>query len=247
MKISAGDVFLLGRHRLMCGDSTRDEDVINLMNGEKADLVFTDPPYGVRYMSEKGKTVVNDRSAVAIPFSFDICVKHAALPDAHFYWCGGMDNVYMYQRLFEKYLSGSARIIVWVKNGMVLRHVGYHSQYELIFYGCRPGCSKRWFGSRKMADASDVWQVARPANSQYIHPTQKPVGLPARAIRNHCPAGGVVYDGFGGSGSTLIAAEEEGRGRRCLMMEIEPDYCAAIIGRYEKATGQTAIRWEKRA
>ena len=123
-----------------------------------------------------------------------------------------------------------------------MKHVGYHNQYEIIFHGYKKGGGGIWYGGRKEEEASDVWKIKRDAVASYLHPTQKPIEIPARAIRNSSPQGGLVYDGFGGSGSTLMACEQ--LGRICYMMEVDPKYCDVIIRRWEKFTEKQAKKIE---
>jgi len=236
-----GDVYRLGGHRLLCGDATAADDVIKLMNGEKTDMVFTDPPYGVNVKGGKTKsTIAGDLTMVAIPFSFELAVTVATRDKARFYFCGCENNLALYDKLFERFLRSMPRHIIWVKNGFVVSHVGYHKAYELIYYGFKPGGGGRgnWYGPRTQDNASDVWKISRDSSSDYLHPTQKPVEIPARAIENSSPPGALVYDPFGGSGSTLIACER--LGRRCYMMDIDPVYCDVIVKRWEEFTNKKA-------
>lgn len=238
-RMKAGDVYQLGRHRLMCGDSTNKEDVLKLLDGAKADMVFTDPPYGVNVQGGKNNnTISGDLTQTAIPFSFEICVETATKDNARFYFCGGESNISLYFKLFERYLRQMPKLLVWVKENFTLSHNNYHKQFELIFFGYKQGGGNLWFSSREMADASDVWQAKRDPSKTYVHPTQKPVELPARAIRNSSQKGDVVFEPFSGSGSTLLACEQ--LDRVCYAMEIDPVYCEATLRRWERLTGQTA-------
>jgi DNA modification methylase len=242
-----GDVWLLGRHRLMCGDATKKEDVERLMDGKKADMVFTDPPYGVNVKGGKGKgnTIAGDLTQTAIPFSFEICVKQATKDKARFYFCGGEGNIGLYFKLFERYLAQMPKLLIWVKNGFVLKQNGYHNQYELIFYGFKAGGGGKeyWYSGRTEDEASDVWRVSRDASTSYLHPTQKPIELPARAIRNSSKAGDTIFDPFGGSGSTLIACEQ--LNRACYTMELDPVYVDVIKNRWEHLTGLKAEKTDQ--
>lgn len=233
--IVPGDLFEIGPHRLLCGDSTTKEDVFKLMNGEKAELVFTDPPYGVNVKGGKGKSnIAGDLTQTAIPFSFEISVQYATKDIATFYFCGGEGNIGLYHKLFERFLAQMPRMLIWVKNGFVLKPNGYHNQYELIFHGYKAGAGglSHWFAGRTEHEASDVWRVNRDAASTYEHPTQKPIELPSRAIRNSTKEGWLVFEPFTGSGSTLVAAHQ--LNRRCYGMEIDPKYCQVIIDRMLK-------------
>ena len=239
-----GDLWVLGRHRLLCGDSTREDDVRKLMNGEKADMVFTDPPYGVNIKGgNKGnKTIAGDLTQTAIPFSFDIAVSVATKDDARLYFCGSEGNICLYQKLFEKFCRQLPRHLIWVKNGFSMKPNGYHNQYEIIFHGYKEGGGslKKWFGERTEDAASDVWKISRDSSSTYLHPTQKPIALPTRAITNSCPKDGLIFEPFGGSGSTLMAAHETGR--KCFALEFLPEFCDVIVERWQNLTGEKAKR-----
>jgi DNA modification methylase len=236
-----GDLWLLSDHRLLCGDSTKAEDVERLMDGAKAEMVFTDPPYGVNIQGGKNNnTIAGDLTQTAIPFSFDLSVSIATVESARFYFCGAEVNLHLYHKLFERHCRQLPRHLIWVKNGFSMKPNGYHNQYEIIFHGYKPGGGglNKWFGPRTEEFASDIWQISRDASSTYQHPTQKPVALPARAIGNSSPPGGLVFEPFGGSGSTFIAAEQ--LGRKCYGMEISPAYCDVIVKRWETLTGKKA-------
>lgn len=241
-KAKYGDIYQLGNHRLMCGDSTNKEDVEKLMNGEKADMVFTDPPYGVNVKGGKGKgnTIMGDLTSTAIPFAFEIAVTICTKEKSHFYFCGGETNIQLYQKLFDRYLHILPKHLIWVKNGFVMKQSGYHNQYEIIYHGYKVGSGGLWYGGRTEDEASDVWQIKRDSSSTYLHPTQKPIDLPLRAIKNSTPKNGLVVDLFGGSGSTLIACEQ--LGRACYAMELDPHYVDVILKRWEQFTGQEAVK-----
>lgn len=242
-RTSSGQVWRLGEHRLMCGDCTLTDDMRQLMGDEKANLVFTDPPYGVGVSGNGSALSTNhiqgDLTQTLIPFAFEMAIQFS-VEKARLYFCGGNSNWEMYNRLFMRYTQHLVTPLIWVKNGFVIRQNGYHSGYEVIYFGFKPGGggSDFWFGGRSEEEANDVWNIARDPTGEYKHPTQKPVEIPARAIRNSCEPHGLVLDLFGGSGSTLIACEQ--LGRRCYMMEMEPKYCDVIIARWEKLTGRKA-------
>lgn len=245
-RMKAGEVWQLGRHRLMCGDSTDKADVLKLLNGAQADMVFTDPPYGVNVEGGKNNnTIAGDLTQTAIPFSFEICTEIATKDAARFYFCGGEANISLYFKLFERYLRQMPKLLVWVKENQVLSHNNYHKQYELIFFGYKKGGGNLWFSSREMKDASDVWNVSRDPSKTYVHPTQKPVELPARAIRNSSKEGDIVFEPFSGSGSTMLACEQ--LNRTCYAMELDPVYCEATIKRWETLTGEKAVKVEEAA
>lgn len=234
-----GDLWLLGEHRVLAGDACSREDVGRLMGDQRADLMLTDPPYGVAYQergSEK-KAIRGDLSQSAIPISFALAVEDALSDDARIYLFGGSGNWTMYARLFDHHLRMEVRPVVWIKENFVLRHNGYHSKFEMVYYGWKGagGANERWYGDRKQVD---VWEVARDRSG--LHPTQKPVEVCSIPIRNSCPPEGLIYEPFAGSGSTLIAAHQEGR--RCYAMELDPTYCDVILKRFETLTGITPRR-----
>lgn len=182
---------------------------------------------------------MGDLTQTAIPFSFEICVDYATKDKALFYFCGGESNMILYEKLFDRYLHMLPKHLIWVKNGFVMKQNGYHNQYEIIFHGYKQGSGAIWYGGRKEDEASDVWHIKRDATSEYIHPTQKPVELPSRAIKNSCPKNGIVYEPFNGSGSTLIACEQ--LERTCYSMEMDPRFVDAAIQRWEQFTGENAV------
>jgi DNA modification methylase len=233
--IVLGDLFEIGEHRLLCGDSTDSDTVARLMNGNKADMVFTDPPYGVSIVGTKNNSsIAGDLSQTAIPFSFEIAVNNATKDDGRLYFCGAESNLEMYQKLFQRYCRQMPRHLIWVKETFVMKPNGYHNQYEIIYHGYKPkgGGLNKWFGGRTEDEASDVWQIKRDNSKTYQHPTQKPIALPERAIKNSCPDNGLVYEPFTGSGSTMVAAHQ--LKRKCYGIELDPKYCQVIIDRMIK-------------
>jgi len=236
--IREGDMFALGAHRVLCGDSTRVEVVTRVLDGAQPDLVFTDPPYGVNITGKGGDAIAGDISFTAIPLMFDV-IDRVLAPDAWIYVCGGQSNMALYSRLMERYFRQLPRVVVWDKgNTAVLRRNGYHSCYEFIYYTFREGGGGRWFAPRDSEHADDIWRVRVERGEARKHLTQKPVAIPRRAIENSCPPDGLIFDPFGGSGSTLIAAEATAR--RCAIMEIDPTWCQVMIDRWQAFTGKTA-------
>lgn len=229
-----GDLWELGRHRVLCGDATKRDDVARLLGDERPELMFTDPPYGVAHGSgiTKARKIGGDLSQAVIQLAFAVAVEVLA-DNARLYVCGGCENVSMYLGLWDHHLGRIPRILVWVKESFVLRQHGYHSQYELIFHGWKGNGGAVWYGDRAQ---SDVWQVARTKETE--HATEKPVELAARAMRNTTKATDIVYDPFLGSGTTLIAAEQ--LNRRCYGVEIEPRYVDVAVKRWENLTGRKA-------
>ena len=227
-----GDLWKLGESRLLCGDATVCEDVTKLLAGERASLMFTDPPYGVNYGdSNKQNAIRGDMTQAEIPISFALAVEIALDDNARVYVCGGSTNFVMYWKIWDRYLHLQPRVLVWVKENFVLRHNNYHSQFELVYFGWKGkgGDPSFWYGDRKQAD---VLSIAR--DKEPLHPTQKPVALVDVAVRNSSAPGDVVFEPFAGSGSTLIAATAARR--RCFALEIEPRWCDAIVRRYQALT-----------
>jgi DNA modification methylase len=221
-----GEVYQLGRHRLMCGDSTKIEDVEKLMDGKKADMVFTDPPYGVDYSSRVDKDkkkpwggIINDdlEGEKLREFLYDSCF----LLEKPKYTCCNWQSVMDFILALGKPNS----FIVWDKGSIGLG-AGYRNQHEIILF----------YGTLNHNSESNVWSIKRDSTSGYNHPTQKPVAIPARAIKNSSDKNGLVLDVFLGSGSTLIACEQTNR--TCYGMELDPKYCDVIRKRYAKFIGK---------
>lgn len=237
-----GDIWLLGPHRVMCGDSTDQEAVTALMAEGRADMVFTDPPYNVDYGANENprhkiRKIKNDAMSEA---DWDVFVR--AYVATLFAFCDG--NIYIamsdkelghLQRVFVEAGGKWASFIVWVKDQLVLSPKDYHSRHETILYGWRDGVKGRQRVEDRTQD--DVWEIPRPKNSEE-HPTMKPVALVERAILNSSREGQTVLDLFGGSGSTLIAAQKTGRIGR--LMELDPVYCDVIVKRWQDFTGEKA-------
>lgn len=283
-----GQVWQLGRHRLMCGDSTVKNDIDRLMDGKLADMVFTDPPYNVNYEGgTKNKLkIMNDKMSSDkfrdFLFAFYEAAFSVTMAGGAIYVCHADTEGYNFRGAMIDAGWLLKQCIVWVKNAMVMGRQDYHWRHEPILYGWKPGSSHNWCGNRKQTTVIDdfanivisqnendhtitfnsgvqtaiikvpyyeviykgddaiatVWRFEKP-NRNGEHPTMKPVGIPARAINNSCKRGGIVLDSFGGSGSTLIAAEQTGR--CCYTMELDPIYCDVIIKRWEQLTGQQAV------
>ena len=229
-----GDLWILGDHRLLCGDSTKAEDVERLMAGAKAGIVFTDPPYGIEFQSNfRKKTpqfekIANDDRVLDIgPVLLNIMSANSAA-----YVCTRWDVYHEWQKRLQSFAIKNC--VVWYKRGGGLGDLDncYSPNHEFIIVahnGTAPLRGKRH---------ADVWEIGRDSVTAYDHPTQKPVGLPALAIESHSDAGCVVADLFLGSGTTLIAAEQ--LGRKCYGMEISPAYCDVIVKRWETLTGKKA-------
>lgn len=232
-----GDVWALGDHRLLCGDSTKRDEILKFFGERRASLLVTDPPYGVMYGrsgSSKVNAVRGDLSQAVIPISFSLALE-VLTDDARVYLCGGTENLQMYWSLFDHHLSLAPRLIVWVKDGFVMRPNNYHSQFEIIYFGWKGVGGDKWFGDRKQ---SDVWEVARKKVT--THPTEKPVELYSRIVTNSARPGDFVFEPFSGSGVAIAAAEQAGR--KCLAVEIDPGWCDVAVARWEALTGRKAER-----
>lgn len=237
-----GDLWQLGDHRLLCGDATKMENVERLMGGEKADMVFTDPPYNVDYGSSKNprykiRNLVSDNQTPEQWLSFNSAfianIKECC--DGDIYCWGASSPMGIKQRLiFSDMGCHWSATIIWNKDQLILTPANYQRRYEPCFYG--------WFGkSSFQASRSEVevWDIPRPHNSRE-HPTMKPIMLCEKGIINSSAYGNIVLDLFGGSGSTLIACEKLNRG--CYMMEIDEHYCDVIIQRWQNFTGRRTIK-----
>ena len=241
-----GDIWLLGNHRLMCGDSTNITDVEKLMDGDKADMAFTDPPWNVNYgavkegnaQGYKPRTIMNDFMGTEEfkDFMFEAFASlNFASKD------GAMTYVVMSAQEWGNMMLTLAQnnyhwssTIIWNKDSLVLSRKDYHTKYEPIWYGWKEGNRLCPLEDRKQCD---VWDIPRPKKSEE-HPTMKPVELVARAITNSSKPGNIVIDLFGGSGTTLIASEQTNR--CCRSMELDPKYCDVIVRRWEQLTGKKA-------
>ena len=248
--IQRGDLFRLGRHRLLCGDSTSAEDVGRLMDGKKADLLLTDPPYGVSYASkneflnalDKGNHVQteieNDHKKPEEMSAFWIAAFTTARehmrPGASYYVTGPQGGDLLLLLLALKEGGFPLRhMLVWAKNNHVLGRSDYHYKHEPILYGWVEGAHTFYGGHSE----TSLWPIDKPHKSD-LHPTMKPVALFAKAIENSTKSSEGILDPFLGSGTTLVACEH--LGRTCYGMEISPQYCQVIIDRWEKLTGQKA-------
>lgn len=221
-----GDIWRLGEHRLMCGDSISITDVDKLLNKNKIDLIFTDPPYNVSFNGRSGKfeVIKNDDLSDSDfnKFIQEVGQTIASLGVSNYYvWC----NWKFYDVL--KTLLPFKACIVWAKNNFGMG-VGYRHQHEFCLFNGEIDAHVK--------NESDLWDIAK--DTDYLHPTQKPIELAMRAFKNHTTANNIL-DLFGGSGSTLIACEKSSR--KCFMMELDPKYCDVIIARWEKLTKQKAV------
>ena len=243
-KTKLGDIYQLGNHRLMCGDSTIIDAVDKLMDGQKADMVFTDPPYGVAYEGghnqKKRKGIIADTLEGDDLTGLFYGALMAAIPNtkdgaAFYVWYASGKSIETYAALSKLPLKLRA-VIQWykVKSGLGAFMSQYIPNAEPCMYLYKDGCSPAWYGP---TNEKTVWELKKESKNTY-HPTQKPVELPERAITNSSKAGDEILDLFGGSGSTLIACEKVNRHAR--LMELDPKYCDVIVARWEEFTGKKA-------
>lgn len=226
-KTRLGDIYQLGNHRLMCGDSTSIDAVEKLMDGEKADMVFTDPPYNIDYQGVKDKRekIKNDKMPDSEFVDF---LTESLMGCEIMYVCCSWHYAHLFREAMIKIARQPKAMIVWNKVNPAQNLDKYFKQHEIIFYYGDYGGQKTLRG--------DVWTLKRQKNT--VHPTMKPVELIEIALQDN-PAKKIVYDGFGGSGSTMIACEKIGRHAR--LMELDPKYCDVIVKRWEDFTGKKAV------
>lgn len=249
-----GDIWILGDHRLMCGDSTSETDMAELMDGQEADLWLTDPPYNVNYAEKErykeetgyGSTIheveiANDsmgdtefREFLVNAFS---AAKSVMRSGASFYiWHADTEGFNFRGALRDIGGMKFSENLVWAKNQMVFGRQDYHWKHEPCLYGWKEGAGHDWYSDRSQ---TTILEFDRPQRAD-LHPTMKPLPLFGYLINNSSKAGDIVLDTFGGSGTTLICCEQMGRKAR--LMELEPHYCDVIIARWEQLTGKTAVK-----
>jgi DNA modification methylase len=238
-----GDVWILGDHRLLCGDATIMTDVEKVLAGGLADMVFCDPPYNVNYgatMKDKirgtNRPIANDNLGSDFEqFLREACVNMVAVCKGAIYVCMSSSEIHTLQRVFREAGGHWSTFVVWAKNTFTMGRSDYQRQYEPILYGWREGADHFWCGAR---DQGDVWFIKKPHVND-LHPTMKPVELVERGIRNSSKTRDTVLDPFGGSGTTLIACEKAGRQAR--VIELEPCYCDVIVRRWQSHVGRNAV------
>ena len=234
-----GDLWLLGNHRLLCGDATVLGDVERVLDGGLADLTFCDPPYNVDYAGgasrKTDRRIENDNLGNAFEaFLYDACVNIVSVTKGGIYICMSSSELHTLQKAFVDAGGHWSTFIIWAKNRFTLGRSDYQRQYEPVLYGWKEGTDHFWCGAR---DQGDVWFIDRPHKND-LHPTMKPVALVERAVRNSSKSRDIVLDPFGGSGTTLIACEKAGRSGR--LIEMDPKYADVIVKRWQEFTGLKA-------
>ena len=241
-KSKKGDIYILGNHRLMCGDSTNKDDVRKLMNGNQCDMIFTDPPYNVNYEGGTGMKIQNDNMLDATFYdflfsAFDNMFENTKRGGA-IYVCHSDTEGLNFRNAFKNAGYKLAECLIWVKSALVMGRQDYHWRHEPILYGWKEGAAHYFIDDRTQ---DTVWEFKKPKKNA-LHPTMKPLELCAKAIYNSSRSGDIILDLFGGSGSTLIACEQ--LNRNCYMMELDEKYVDVIIDRWEKFTGRKAVKVE---
>ena len=237
-----GDLWVLGNHRVLCGDATVLADVERVLGGQLADMTFCDPPYNVDYanspkdkLREKHRPILNDDLGSGFEaFLLDACTNILAVTKGAVYVCMSSSELHTLQRAFIAAGGKWSTFVIWAKNTFTLGRADYQRQYEPILYGWPAGHDRYWCGAR---DQGDVWFIDKPVRND-LHPTMKPVALVERAIRNSSKTRDILLDPFGGSGSTLIACEKTGRQAR--LIELDPKYVDTIVLRWQEFSGGTA-------
>ncbi len=238
-----GDIWICGQHRVLCGDATVLSDVEKLLAGELADMAFTDPPYNVNYANSakdklrgKDRPILNDALGGDFgAFLYDACVNLLTVTKGAVYVCMSSSELDALQKAFRAAGGKWSTFVIWAKNTFTLGRADYQRQYEPILYGWKDGADHYWCGAR---DQGDVWFFDKPAKND-LHPTMKPIALVERAIRNSSKSRDIVLDLFGGSGTTMIAAERTER--RARLVELDPKYVDVIVQRWQEATGGSAL------
>ena len=240
-----GEIYQLGSHRLMCGDSTDNANVEALMRGEKANLLLQDPPYNVAYEGGTAEhlTIQNDNMDDAAFFNFLTdafkCAIEVMVPGASFYIFHADSEGYNFRGACQMAGLQVRQCLVWKKDSLVLGRQDYQWEHEPILYGWKDGAAHNWYSDRKQ---TTVLEFGRPKRSE-LHPTTKPVEMLVYLIKNSSKRGELVADFFGGSGSTLIAAEQTGR--KAYLMELDEKYCDVIRKRWAEFVHGEGCDWQK--
>ena len=247
-KSKVGDIYQLGQHKLICGDSTNEEVLSKLFKESKADMVFTDPPYNVAYGKFTGNSKngyrfkhrhiqnddMSDEQFVEFLKSFIKNSYNYVKDGSPFYIFYGERNAIQFLTAFKNSGLYHSCNIIWKKHSLVLGRSDYHYIHEPIFYGWKEKTSHKFYGDRK---GTSVWEFDRPTKSE-LHPTMKPVELILKALKNSSKSEDIIYEPFGGSGSTMIACEK--LNRACYSVELDPKYADVIVKRWENYTGLKA-------
>ena len=235
--VERGDVWTVGRHRLVCGDATSAEDVAALMDGKKANLIVTDPPYNVAFKSGSGLSIQNDSMEngefyTFLYNSFQNMAEHLEKGGAAYVFHADTEGL-NFRKAFVDAGFHLAGVCIWVKNSLVLGRSDYQWQHEPVLYGFLKNGKHPWYSDRKQ---TTIWNYDKPKRNKN-HPTSKPLDLLGYPICNSSQENAIVLDTFGGSGSTMMACEQTGR--ICCMMELDEKYASVILRRYVEDTGDS--------
>lgn len=233
--VERGDLWIVGRHRLLCGDATRTEDVERLMDGKKANLIVTDPPYGVSFKSSDGLTIQNDSMKdeefyIFLLTAFQCMAEHLENGGSSYVFHADTEGL-NFRKAFIDVGFHLAGVCIWVKNSLVLGRSDYQWQHEPVLFGWKKGGKHSWYSDRRQ---TTIWNYDKPKRNKN-HPTSKPLDLLGYPICNSSQENAIVLDTFGGSGSTLMACEQ--LNRICHMMELDEKYASVILRRYVEDTG----------
>lgn len=233
--VERGDIWTVGRHRLLCGDATNQEDVAKLMEGKKANLVVTDPPYGVSFKSSDGLTIQNDSMKneefyTFLLSAFQCMTEHLENGGSAYVFHADTEGL-NFRKAFIDAGFHLAGVCIWVKNSLVLGRSDYQWQHEPVLFGWKKGGKHSWYSDRSQ---TTIWNYDKPKRNKN-HPTSKPLDLLGYPICNSSQENAIVLDTFGGSGSTLMACEQ--LNRICCMMELDEKYASVILRRYVEDTG----------
>ncbi|AMV25251.1 DNA adenine methyltransferase YhdJ [Gemmata sp. SH-PL17] len=237
-----GDLWLLGRHRLLCGDATKPDDLARLLPDGPAHTLLTDPPYNVAYSGKTADalTIANDDMSAEqyrtfLASALGTALRHLSPGGAFYVWHADLAGLDVRLACASAGLT-VRQCLVWVKSALVLGRQDYQWRHEPCLYGWADGAPHTWLSDRAQTTVLEFDKPARNAD----HPTPKPVALFEYLLQNSCPKGGVVLDPFAGSGTTLVAAEQTGR--TAALVELDPRYCDVIVSRFESRTGKSAER-----
>ena len=235
--VERGDIWMVGRHRLMCGDATSAEDVAALMDGKKANLIVTDPPYNVAFKSGSGLSIQNDSMEngefyTFLYNSFQNMAEHLEKGGAAYVFHADTEGL-NFRKAFVDAGFHLAGVCIWVKNSLVLGRSDYQWQHEPVLYGFLKNGKHPWYSDRKQ---TTIWNYDKPKRNKN-HPTSKPLDLLGYPISNSSQENAIVLDTFGGSGSTMMACEQTNR--ICFMCELDEKYASVILRRYVEDTGDS--------
>lgn len=233
--VERGDLWIVGRHRLVCGDATQAEDVERLMDGKKANLIVTDPPYGVSFKSSDGLTIQNDSMKdeefyIFLLTAFQCMAEHLENGGSAYVFHADTEGL-NFRKAFIDAGFHLAGVCIWVKNSLVLGRSDYQWQHEPVLFGWKKGGKHSWYSDRRQ---TTIWNYDKPKRNKN-HPTSKPLDLLGYPICNSSQENAIILDTFGGSGSTLMACEQ--LNRICHMMELDEKYASVILRRYVEDTG----------